>query len=227
MVLRYLLRKFANNSKKGSWANKFRNKRFLILKQLMDYDINKNYSILDVGGTEIYWENMNFIKQNVHITLLNLNKVETKTKNIESVLGDATNMSNYNDNSFDIIHSNSVIEHVGSFSNQENMANEIKRVSKSYFIQTPNYYFPIEPHFLFFGFQFLPIKLRAFLVRHFRLGWYSKIDDYQKSIETVESIRLLTKKELTRLFPEAKIYKEKIFYLTKSFIVYYGFNDSH
>ena len=39
--------------------------------------------------------------------------------------------------------------------------------------------------------------------------------------------RLLTKKELTRLFPEAKIYKEKIFYLTKSFIVYYGFNDSH
>ena len=225
MILINILRKFANNQVKGSWSDKIRKKRFSVFKQLVDYDINKNISILDVGGTEKYWERMDFNKPNVHITLLNLNESK-KNDNFKSVSGDARNMSNYKDGSFDVIHSNSVIEHVGSFSDQEKMANEIQRVGKSYFLQTPNYYFPIEPHFLFVGFQFMPLKLRAFLIRHFNLGWYNKVSDYHKSIMKVKSIRLLSKKELKKLFPNAKIYKEKMFGLTKSFIIYDGFGDA-
>ena len=117
-------------------------------KSIIGNYLNDEIRILDVGGTEMYWEHMDFIKPNIHITLLNLQKQSTKNNNFISIAGDACNMSDFNDKSFEIIHSNSVIEHVGSFNDQLKMADEIKRVGKIYFLQTPNYYFPIEPHFI-------------------------------------------------------------------------------
>jgi len=96
-------------------------------------------------------------------------------------------------------------------------------VGKKYFIQTPNYYFPFEPHFLFIGFQFLPVKFRASLIRHFNLGWFKKEMDYKKSLEIAKSVRLLKKKEIQILFPDATIYREKFLCFTKSFLIYYGF----
>ena len=63
-------------------------------------------------------------------------------------------MDFFKDKSFDAVFSNSVIEHVGTFEDQKMMANEVIRVTNFYFIQTPNLYFPIEPHFLVPFFQF-------------------------------------------------------------------------
>lgn len=101
------------------------------------------------------------------------------------------------------------------------MAQEVRRVGKRYFVQTPNFFFPIEPHFLFPAFHWLPMSVRTWLVRHFDLGWYKKQADAAAARELVTSIRLLTKTELERLFPEGSIYCEKAFGLTKSFVVYY------
>lgn len=67
--------------------------------------------------------------------------------------GDATNLSQYSDKSFDIVFSNSVIEHLYTKENQISMAKEVNRVGKNYFIQTPNYWFPIEPHWVFPSFS--------------------------------------------------------------------------
>jgi hypothetical protein len=106
------------------------------------------------------------------------------------------------------------------------MANEIKRVGKRYFVQTPNRHFPLEPHFLVPGFQFMPLKLRAWLVSHFDVGWYRRIPDRAKARAEVESISLLTHRDLRRLFPEARIYRERLMGLTKSFVAYYGWNSS-
>ena len=100
------------------------------------------------------------------------------------------------------------------------MAKECQRIGKAFFLQTPNYWFPLEPHFLTFGVQFLPVRVRAILLRKFSLGWYSKIKDYKKSIEVVEGTRLLRKKELKNLFPGAAIAEEKLFGFTKSFMIY-------
>lgn len=105
------------------------------------------------------------------------------------------------------------------------MANEIKRVGKRYFVQTPNLYFPIEPHFVFPFFQFLPVEVRVWLISHFDLGFYEKITDKQTAIEAVTSITLLNKKKFISLFPEANLFEEKIFGITKSFIVYDGWNS--
>jgi hypothetical protein len=104
------------------------------------------------------------------------------------------------------------------------MAEEVRRVGKRYFVQTPNLYFPIEPHFVFPLFQFLPIWLRVWLVTHFDLGWYAKIPDRDRALKEVSSIRLLTKKKLRKLFPQARIFEEKYLGLTKSYIVYEGWD---
>lgn len=157
------------------------------------------------------------------ITILNLFKEkECGYRNIIQVRGDACNMSEFKDVEFDIAFSNSVIEHINSFDQQGKMARELRRVAKGYFLQTPNYWFPIEPHFLMPGFQFLPLKVKAFLVRHFNLGWYKKESDYNKSFEVASCIRLLKLKEIKELFPGATIRREKFLGLTKSFMVFKG-----
>lgn len=127
-------------------------------------------------------------------------------------------MKEFEDKQFDIVFSNSVIEHVGSFEDQLKMADEIRRVGEKYFVQTPNYFFPIEPHFLFPFFQFLPVKLRIFLVSHFSIGWYERIQDPERALRAVTENRLLKPAEMKQLFPECKIWREKIFGITKSLI---------
>jgi hypothetical protein len=113
--------------------------------------------------------------------------------------------------------SNYVIELVGDYENQRRMANEIRRVGKRYFVQTPNKRFPLEPHFLFPFFQYLPLGTRAWLVNRFDVGWYRKIPDRDRARAEVESIQLLTRKRFAALFPGATIHDEKLFGLTKSF----------
>jgi ubiquinone/menaquinone biosynthesis C-methylase UbiE len=185
--------------------------------------IPKPVRILDIGGTQIFWEMMGFSDTSgVHITLLNLHPIVISRENFSSIVGNATELSGIQDDQFDVVFSNSVIEHLGDAIRQKQMAQEVQRVGKRYFVQTPNYFFPLEPHFLFPGFQWLPISVRVFLIRHFNLGWIKRISDQNEARELVKSIRLLRKHEFLALFPEAKLYEEKLFGMTKSFIVYNG-----
>jgi len=217
-----ILKGIADYRKAGSLAFRLRRRRFELFESLMS-KIPKPLRILDVGGTEVFWKMMNFAQEpNVEIIVLNRSKTDEFSPNFKSVIGDARNMNQFRAGEFDVVFSNSVIEHVGIYEDQLKTAAEIRRVGKRYFIQTPNYYFPIEPHFLFPFFQYLPLRLRVCLLRHFNLGWYRRIRDYQKAAEIVKSIRLLKKCELIQLFPGAKIYREKVLGLTKSFILYKG-----
>jgi hypothetical protein len=100
------------------------------------------------------------------------------------------------------------------------MANEMRRVGKRYFLQTPNRYFPIEPHFIFPMFQFLPLSVQVFLVQHFSLGWIRKTPDRLKAENEVRSIQLISKKDVRMLFPDANFGEEKFAGLTKSLLAY-------
>jgi 2-polyprenyl-3-methyl-5-hydroxy-6-metoxy-1,4-benzoquinol methylase len=220
-----ILKKFADNRRIDSLATKLRRKRFVLFSSLIS-SLPRPLRILDVGGTEIFWERMDFIKEDVEIVLLNLSNVEVTYRNLSNVAGDARKMVQFRDKEFDVVFSNSVIEHVGEYYQQRQMAEEVSRVGKKYFVQTPNYFFPIEPHFLFPCFQFFPVQWKVFLIRHFDVGWFKRIPDVQKATETVNSIRLLTEPELKKLFPGATIYKEKFFGMVKSFIAYNGWDVS-
>lgn len=108
-----------------------------------------------MGGTEKYWLSQGFGNNNdVQITLVNLIPSTVTCSNMKSVTGNATDLSQYKDNEFDIAFSNSVIEHLYTKENQLKMAAEMMRVGKHHFVQTPNKYFPIEPHYLLPMFQF-------------------------------------------------------------------------
>jgi len=183
-------------------------------------------SILDVGGTASFWQIMNPVPEGTSITLFNLELQSTSGSTINSVAGDARDMRQFNDTQFDVVFSNSVIEHVGTLEDQRLMANEIRRVGQGYFVQTPNYYFPIEPHSLFPGFQWLPLSTRSRLVQWRSWGWLSKISDPAEALASVEQIRLLKETELMSLFPDAKIWRETILGLTKSLVAIRPINDS-
>ena len=208
---------------KETISNYFRKRRFGFFTNFMNQASPKNgpLRILDIGGTQQYWLNMGMVlTPQTEIVLLNLYINEVTEPGFSSIVGDASNLSGMNDQSFDIVFSNSVIEHLYTKQQQEKMAKEVARVGKSYFIQTPNRYFPIEPHWLFPLFQFLPFSVQVFLTQHFTLGNIKKTKRKEAAINLVKEVRLLTIKEFQFFFKDAKIYKEKVLGLTKSFTAY-------
>lgn len=148
--------KFADNSNSKSVSSGLRAKRFNWFLEIIKP--NKISKILDVGGTEAIWLDTGLEKQ---VTLFNIDFKKRYPK-FNYVVGDACNMK-FIDGEFDIIYSNSVIEHVGNFERQTQFAKEVVRVGKSYWIQTPYKHFPIEQHFLFPLFQYLPPQYKGIL----------------------------------------------------------------
>jgi len=204
-----------------SLATKARAKRFGLFEELIA-DVPRPIRILDIGGREAFWESMNFVdRPGIHITLLNLSAPEVSRDSFTSIEGDAANMPEVADNEYDIVFSNSVIEHLHTKERQHEMAAEVLRTGKRHFIQTPNFWFPMEPHFLVPGFQWMPKPARKFLLANFRTGRHAKMGA-KVAHERVEEIRLIKRGEYQDMFPTSKIYDEKIFGLTKSFIAYGG-----
>ena len=121
-------------------------------------------------------------------------------------------------NEFDIAFSNSVIEHLESWEEKASMAKEIRRVGRSYYIQTPNKYFPIECHFLVPFFQFLPYRLKYFLLTRTKVS-KGKILSRREAIKYINEIQLLSKRDLQKLFPGDNFKSEKFLGFNKSFII--------
>lgn len=197
----------------NSFSAKARQRRFkLFLEKLKVKNTDK---ILDVGGTEHTWIGTGLEQQ---VTLLNISFKQEKHSAFRYVVGNACNMHFFSEKEFDIAFSNSVIEHVGKNGEQKLFAKEIRRVAKKYWVQTPYLHFPIEPHFLLPFFQYLPEKAKLWI----GLRWkYSHLKKNQENIaDELSRLKLLNKKEFRELFPDAKIFEEKLFFLTKSLVAY-------
>ena len=213
--MKQIFRKLADNTNRSSLSAMLRRKRFSKFVDLLDTlskTIDRPLHVLDVGGTEAFWEAVGYSSERHNITLLNLTAPTTRNRNFNSIAGDARQMNQFHDGQFDIVFSNSVIEHVGTFADQRRMAEEIRRVAPRYFVQTPSLSFPLEPHFLFPFFHWLPRSTRIWLVRHFSLGWFRKTTDAQEASRIVDGIRLLKCSELRTLFPDASIIRERVFW---------------
>lgn len=205
-------------------ATTMRRKRFALFERLLA-TVPTPLTILDVGGTEGFWERMGFAdRTEISVIVLNVEPMPVHRPHFQSMIGDATDMRVFRDKTFDVVFSNSVIEHVGDFERQRRMASEVQRVGRRFFLQTPNYYFPLEPHFLFPGFQWLPRATRVAMIQRFDLGWIKKVPDRAEAQALIDATRLLRKRELAALFPQASWYEEKFLGLTKSFVVYDGWS---
>ena len=112
----------------------------------------------------------------------------------------------FGDGEFDLAYSNSLIEHVVDPDDRTRVAEELRRVGRRYFVQTPNRWFPVEPHALLPLVHLLPRRLGR---RLWRLG---------VSGDPFEDTRLLGAGELRLLFPDAVIVRERVGPLTKSLV---------
>jgi ubiquinone/menaquinone biosynthesis C-methylase UbiE len=104
-------------------------------------------TIIDIGGTRYQWDRLGHKSE---ITILNLSvpgNADDSPDNYHFVAGDTRNTS-FPDKSFDLAFSNSVIEHVDNWDNQKQFAQEILRIGKQIYCQTPNKWFFVEPHLI-------------------------------------------------------------------------------
>lgn len=173
--------------------------------------------ILDVGGDPFNWQ---FLAQKPRVVLLNRHvppETSTAPAQFEFVLGDGRALA-YPNQAFEITYSNSVIEHVGTWNDQQAFAREIRRVGKKIWVQTPAWCFPIEPHYLTPFVHWIPRRLRKKMLRNFTVwGWLTRPSKVQVE-ESVQEIRLLTYAQMRKLFPDCEILTERFLLWPKAYI---------
>ena len=217
-----LFKLFVNHNKKDSFVNRIRQKRFASQQKLIESLLEKKPSIkiLDIGGELDFWQHMGWDNERCTIYLLNLeDRTPTNIANAKGfvwVTGNALALP-FQAGEFDLIFSNSVIEHVGSYKNQSIFASEVNRVCDKYIIQTPSFWFPLEPHSLLPLFQFMPHAVRALLIMLFNINYFPKQKTYKAALEVSRSTLMFSKNRFQQVFPEAFIEVETLFGIPKSY----------
>ncbi|WP_199270358.1 class I SAM-dependent methyltransferase [Stappia indica] len=206
----------------ASSSNVFRKRRVQRLKAMVaDHVAAKGRCrIVDLGGTPEFWhvwrDEMNF--DGVTITCINLGFTAGTDGSlpIELVHGSACDLPEHADNSFDVAFSNSVIEHVGSWANKSAFAREARRLAPSHMIQTPSFWFPIEPHARFPLLHWLPDPLVYRIHLAMRTGFYPRAANLDEAMVSLEDARLLDGRQMRYLFPDSELVTERFIGLPKS-----------
>jgi hypothetical protein len=195
---------------------RFRRKR--MQRFFSTFRLTPGMRILDIGGESDTWTRESGQPIEFHVAQVNMHpKPAPAGSTIETVEGDAMVLP-FADNSFDLAFSNSVIEHVGGWEKQQDFTREARRVAPKLWIQTPARSFPVEPHLVAPIFHYLPKNWQHKLVR-----WTPRVlmtPGVQLSAlhYTIDSVRLLTYRELKQLFPDCSILRERFLGLTKSYV---------
>jgi hypothetical protein len=187
-----------------------RRQRFQLFRDLMG--LKAGMRILDVGGFADTWL---MADVPLKITILNLTgntqNVPAPRHRITCVQGDGCTMPQFAAGEFDIVFSNSVIEHVGPRDRQEAFAREIRRLGERYWVQTPAKWFPVEAHCGMPFWWFYPESWRRRLINR----WRQKLPEWT---DVVEGTRVLERSSLATMFPEAEILTETLLAIPKSYI---------
>lgn len=210
-----------------SLGSRFRRRRIGPLLEMITQVADKTgrCSIIDVGGTRRYWSIVPADFLRAHAVSILITNIAAPADQPPDAAGsgeifsfaqaDACNLP-YPDKSFDIAHSNSVIEHVGDWEAQVRFGREVARVAAGYFVQTPNYWFPWEPHFGMIGFQFLPVPLQVSLLMTRTRGFRQRAETVDAAVRSIQSCQLLDARRFRALFGEAELVRERFLGLTKS-----------
>ncbi|MFC4588891.1 class I SAM-dependent methyltransferase [Sphaerisporangium corydalis] len=172
-------------------------------------------SVIDLGGTASAW--LRAPVQPAHVQIVNL---ETPPADLPGWLradvADACALPpGILDTHYDLVFSNAVIEHVGGHLRRRMFADSVHRLAERHWVQTPYRYFPVEPHFLFPGFQYLPIAARTALLRRWPLV-HTPTSDREAARNIVMEVELLSITEMRHYFPSSEIRFERLGGLVKS-----------
>jgi hypothetical protein len=198
-----------------AFSRRFRRKR--MARACRALGIGPETSVLDVGGTLFNWRLLDFLPR---LTLVNLEpQPGPLPPGVRFVRADGCRLP-FADASFDVCFSNSVIEHVGTWENQVRFAEETRRVARSYYVQTPNYWFWIEPHLVAPFIHWLPLRWQRRLIRHFTLFGLLERPSPEVCEIHLRTTRLLRRRELAALFGGGELEAEQLLGLSKSFIAH-------
>jgi len=193
------------------FSRHFRKKRMQMFVKIIQPTAGMR--VLDMGGQPAIWDH---VTPSLRVTCLNLpgiiNKDHVTHHQIRYVEGDACSMPYFKRGDFDIVFSNSVIEHVGGLEKQQAFAAEIQRLSDNYWVQTPCKHFPIEAHCGMPFWWYYPNALRSYFLKR----WSKKLPAWA---EMVDGTTVITKQDLKSFFPDSSIITEWMFF-PKSLIAY-------
>jgi hypothetical protein len=196
-----------------SWASNLRDKRNReFIRRFPDLSM---MNVIDLGGTVQWW--INFPVRPHTVKVVNLEIEETHTSGITTHRGDACSVDVDELGSFDLVFSNSLIEHVGGADRRLALSQVVRKLANKWWIQTPYRYFPIEPHWVFPGQQWLPLAARARIARHWHFG-HMQSDSYHQAVSDCLNTELISKTEMSFLFNDSEIWPEKFMGLTKSLV---------
>ena len=174
--------------------------------------IDDRVTVLDVGGSAFNWT---LVSERPRLTILDVYDHGNKVPWANYIVGDGCKIA-FDSRSFDIVFSNSVIEHVGGAERQRQFAAECMRCGKAFFVQTPNKWFPLDTHTLMLFAHWLPQRIFRKVLRFSPRLMFLKSD--AGDLADFSNMHLLSKRDMEQLFPGAEILKEKFFGITKSLI---------
>jgi hypothetical protein len=162
--------------------------------------------VVDIGGTPLIWSYL--MCRPREIDIVNIYPALEVPPGFRYIQADARSLQ---PNTYDVVFSNSVIEHVGGFKEQQEFAQACRNAGRKLWVQTPAKCFPIEPHYLGLFVHWLPMSWRPWFAQWFTLrGWMSKPEEIWAM---VKEIRLLSRREMRQLFPDCKIVTERFLWV--------------
>ena len=176
--------------------------------------------VLDLGGTSESW--LLSPVRPAEVVLLNI-RPSRPDDGVREIIGDACDPpESLLGERFDLVYSNSVIEHVGGHAARSKFAGSVHDLAPNHWIQTPYRYFPIEPHWVFPIFQYLPMSARLAVAKRWRLGHKAPRDRLSETLEQVMNVELLDRTSFAHYFPRSTVFFEKVVGFPKSLIAVSG-----
>jgi hypothetical protein len=197
----------------GSLTHRFRQQRLEEFKRRFP-DL-ADMRVLDLGGTAVSWGVLGLRPASVTVVNLDHDGKGTNEPWMEIVHADAC-AGGFGQ--FDMVFSNSLMEHLGGHARRQQFANVVRESAPAWWVQTPYRYFPIEPHWVFPGFQFLPFRMRVLICQHWSMLHMPACKDAAEAADLVASTELISGTEMRTYFPNSEIWFERIAGIPKSLV---------
>ncbi|MFC7275726.1 methyltransferase domain-containing protein [Paractinoplanes rhizophilus] len=198
-----------------SWGGRRRARRWDWLVEVFP-DLDQ-MSVIDLGGDAATWTQSPLHPKQVHVVNIDVPPAEVPDW-ITVDQGDACALpAEIASRRYDLVFSNSVIEHVGGHERRLRFAESVHKLAPAHWVQTPYRYFPVEPHWIAPGMQFLPVRARAALARRWPLA-HVRSADLHDALTGVLWTELLDRSQMRYYFPGAELLSERLAGLTKSLI---------
>lgn len=204
--------KLIDPDRAGSFTHRIRQQRIEeFRRRFPDLD---QMRVLDLGGTAVSWRVLGLRPGSV--TVVNLEHNEGPAEPWMKVVTADACAGGFGQ--YDLVFSNSLMEHLGGHARRQQFANVVRESAPSWWVQTPYRYFPIEPHWVFPGFQFMPFRMRVIICQHWSMLHMPACKDPDEAADLVASTELISATEMRTYFPTSEIWFERIVGIPKSLV---------